>query len=303
MVIERRLLEYFATVAEHGSIGKAAETLQVTQPTLSQQIRKLESQTGVKLFVRSSTGVSLTDAGCVLLPLALSTIDSAQEFDRAAAAIRSGTSPSLKVGLVQNIPTAALSGLFGVMGRRVVGLRLETVVHTTPDNLTAVRTGQLDAAIVRGPVDSDSVLQSSLLAASSLGVLLSSDHPLAREPTIKASALTGQPLLYFPRSWAPFAFDAHAVQLAEFGVDLHGAQQSHSLPQTVSTVSAGLGVALVSAEWFPDVAGTKWRALADIDLRTTYLGVTRTAKRLPALLRTFHQSVVEVKERRLNLKD
>jgi DNA-binding transcriptional LysR family regulator len=291
VVVELRLLVYFVAVADHGSIRRAASALRITQPTLSHQVRKLEALTGVNLFERSAVGVTLTPAGARLLDPARRVVDAAAEFDRHAEVSRVPDSPVLRLGLVQNIPPNTLTAVFTGLRAHDPGIRIDTVVNSTPDNLTAVRTGQLDAVIARGPVRLDSSLRATELTRCQIGLLLSSEHRLAGGTTIEPNELVARELIYFPRSWAPEAFDRHAAQLAEHGIDLHAAQQSHSIPQTLSTVTAGIGVALVAADWFPDTAGTIWRPLGRPELTTTFAGVTRRSRRPPSVIRALHETL------------
>ncbi|WP_369028091.1 LysR family transcriptional regulator, partial [Nocardia farcinica] len=66
MDVDTRLLRYFAAVAEEGNLTRAAQRLYVSQPSLTKQIRRLEELLGVSLFVRSRTGMGLTEAGNAL---------------------------------------------------------------------------------------------------------------------------------------------------------------------------------------------------------------------------------------------
>jgi DNA-binding transcriptional LysR family regulator len=291
VVVELRLLVYFVAVADHRSIGRAANALGITQPTLSHQIRKLEALTGVDLFVRSTLGVTLTASGALLLEPARRVVDAAAEFDRHAEVSRATDSPVLRLGLVQNIPPNPLAAVFTGIRARNPGLRIDTVVNTTPDNLNAVRIGQLDAVIARGPLRLAPSLRVTELTRCQIGLLLSTDHRLASRTTIEPTELVARELIYYPRSWAPEAFERHAAELAEHGIDLHAAQQSHSIPQTLSTVMAGIGVALGAADWFPNTAGTIWRPLARPELTTTFAGVTRRGRRPSSVIRAFHETL------------
>src|SRR5258707_13774211 len=114
--MELRHLRYFVAIAEERSFMRAAERLWVAQPGLSTQIRRLESELGVKLFARHTRGVDLTDAGELFLERARTAL--------AAAAIPRSTGHDLEAGLVGSVPlglvtaaawpaTSALLGRFG----------------------------------------------------------------------------------------------------------------------------------------------------------------------------------------------
>ena len=104
----------------------------------------------------------------------------------------------LRLGLVHNIPSEALAAVYTGIRRRIPGLRIDIVVNTTPDNLTAVRSGQLDAVIVRGPFRLDPMLRATELTRGRIGLLLSNDHQLASRTTVDPADLVGLELIYFP---------------------------------------------------------------------------------------------------------
>src|SRR3712207_9039054 len=98
MAIELRLLRYFAVVAEERHVGKAAARLYISQPALSQQIRSLEEQVGLPLFVRHPRGVELTEAGEVLLAQAREVLGGSDRLESAVMQLRRGRGETLAVG-------------------------------------------------------------------------------------------------------------------------------------------------------------------------------------------------------------
>src|SRR5918998_4033317 len=94
-----RLLRAFVVLARELHFGRAAVALHVTQPALSQQIRRLEEQLGVALFARTRSSVELTDAGRAALPHARRAVDAAAAVTDVAAAFARGERGELRVGL------------------------------------------------------------------------------------------------------------------------------------------------------------------------------------------------------------
>ncbi|MEM9463767.1 MAG: LysR family transcriptional regulator [Actinomycetota bacterium] len=289
-MIDPRLLEYLATTAEAGSIGAAARRLHITQPTLSHQIRKLETLTGLTLFDRHHAGVSLTDDGVALLAAAQDVLRAHRHLDRVVADRRREHSQELSLGLVENVPASVLSSLLSGLRDRAPKLRVDTIAQSTPDNLTAVRTATLDAAIVRGPIALDRTIEATPIWLRPVGLLLRTDHPLAELDEIPVHRLRDEALITFPRRWAPEAFDHDAAVLAEHGIDLAAATSSHNVAQTTGFVGAGIGVSLVTDGWFSGAAELTWRPLGEVALTVSLHLVTRSAARLPRPLRSLHDA-------------
>src|SRR3954451_15630727 len=104
MAIELRLLRYFTVVAEELHVGHAAARLFISQPALSQQIRVLEEQVGLPLFVRHPRGVPLTEAGEALLREARGLLERSERLERTVADLRRGASESLRIAVPPGAP-------------------------------------------------------------------------------------------------------------------------------------------------------------------------------------------------------
>src|SRR3954469_13120734 len=110
MPIELRLLRYFAVVAEELHVGHAAARLYISQPALSQQIRALEEQVGLPLFVRHPRGVELTEAGTALLEEPRAVLGGSDRLEPAVEELRRGRTAGVRVGLPPGLPSALLPG-------------------------------------------------------------------------------------------------------------------------------------------------------------------------------------------------
>src|ERR687884_327358 len=108
MAIELRLLRYFAVVAEELHMGHAAARLYISQPALSQQIRALEDQVGLPLFVRHPRGMELTDMGEALLREARELLARSDRLERTVEELRRGVSGTLRVGVPPGAPATLL---------------------------------------------------------------------------------------------------------------------------------------------------------------------------------------------------
>ena len=182
--MELRHLRYFVAVAEELHFSRAAERLHVAQPAVSEQVRKLEQELGVRLFNRSRRNVSLTDAGAVLLPEARRVLRQAEAARRAVRTARDRPTSLLRIGYV---PTSLPASVPRALQRLTSGMsRLETRMDpgSAIELVEAVREGELDAAIVSLPAATAGLRVTPLGEQHALAVFRSG-HDLALKPEVR----------------------------------------------------------------------------------------------------------------------
>ncbi|WP_116947780.1 LysR family transcriptional regulator [Jiangella endophytica] len=231
--MELRQLAYFVAIADEGGFARAAEVLHVGQPAVSQQLRRLERELGVVLFDRTTRRVRLTAEGDRLLPEARAVLAAADRTRRLAAdlagagSLRLGTSPA---------PGRRLPTLLAALAAREPRLRVRLSTVKLADRLASVRSGVLDAALVR---DVDDAPGLELLALWDDPVLaaLPSGHPLTTGDTVRLRDLGGLPVrLADPRANPPF----HGLMTAAFraaGVDPPAGPPFTSLRETLADLA------------------------------------------------------------------
>src|SRR3984893_16958800 len=146
MDVDTRLLRYFAVVAAEGNLSRAAERLFVSQPALTKQIRQLESQLGVQLFIRSRAGMTLTSAGQALAntpPAVLAGWDQALRETKAAA---SSAARVLRIGFISSAANEATQQIIADFGRRRPGWRGEMRQAAWSDGTAALASGDTHVA-------------------------------------------------------------------------------------------------------------------------------------------------------------
>src|SRR3954452_11825340 len=283
MAIELRLLRYFAVVAEELHVGHAAARLYISQPALSQQIRALEDQVGLPLFVRHPRGMELTEAGEVLLEEARAVLGRAERLDTTVDELRRGRTANLRVGLPPGLPRALLPDLLTAVREKQPEAQIEIRGLTTPEQLVSLHDRSLDLGLVREPVEDESLARRTLLVEP-LGVSLPSGHPLAARPSLTLRELADELFVCFPRAWAPSLHDVLVDALDEQGIEARF-QESSELALTESMVAAGHGLTLSAPPWLEGVTGIVWRPLTDVDIEIRTAAAWRRDNRSP-LLRT-----------------
>jgi DNA-binding transcriptional LysR family regulator len=281
MAIELRLLRYFAVVAEERHVGNAAARLYISQPALSQQIRALEDQVGMPLFVRHPRGVTLTEAGEVLLEEARAVLGGSERLEATLEELRSGRTAGLRVGVPPGLPQTLLPGVLAAWREREPAARIELRELTTPEQIAALHEGSLDLGVVREPVDDDRLARRTLLIEP-LGVSLPAGHPLAARESLTLRELADELFVCFPRPWAPSLHDVLVGELREQGIDARF-QDSAQLATTIGMVAAGQGLTLSAPPWLDGVAGIVWRPLSDVRIEIRTAAAWRAANRSPLL--------------------
>ncbi|SFW78803.1 LysR family transcriptional regulator [Amycolatopsis australiensis] len=198
--MELRQLEYFVAVVDEGGFARAAETLHIVQSAISQQVKRLERELGLILFDRRPRQVELTGAGAAFLPHARSVLAAVTAARGAAADLAAGERRTLRVGTSEGLGRH-LEGILAVLAERHPEARVDLSAANTGDKLDAVRRGDLDAAFVRAPRDTDGLSVLPLWDAD-LVVALPASHPAAAESVVPLAVLADLPAALAPAGTA-----------------------------------------------------------------------------------------------------
>jgi DNA-binding transcriptional LysR family regulator len=146
-------LRYFLAAAEKGSFSAAADELLMAQPSLSDQIRRLEAELGVPLFTRAGRRLELTEAGRMLRPHAERTLAAAEEAAESVKEVRTLTGGTASFGTFGSAHHYLLGGLVQDFRRRYPDVRVRVVGQNSAEVADAVREGTLEAGLIALPVD------------------------------------------------------------------------------------------------------------------------------------------------------
>jgi LysR family hydrogen peroxide-inducible transcriptional activator len=192
--MELHQLRYFVAVAELGHFTRAAERCLVAQPSLSQQIGKLEKELGKPLFDRLGRVVRLTDAGRALYEQAVSILASVEEAKRHVSDGAGDQGGAVAVGAIPTVAPFLLPAVASAFQRRFAGSRVVIFEDLTAHVIENCLRGELDVGVLALPV-ADPRLQVEPLFEEELLLALPAGHALTRKRRVTVDDLTGQPFI------------------------------------------------------------------------------------------------------------
>lgn len=256
-------LRCFVAVATELHFGRAAASLNMTQPPLTRQIQLLEHEVGVELLERAGGTVRLTHAGSVFLREAEEILRRSQGALLAARrAIRAETG-TVTVGFIPAASFTLLPQLMGALRANLPDVHVMLREMQTTDQVEALGGGRIDLAIVR-PFPPRPFTESAVLVREPFVLAMPRHHPLSNEARLSIASLEGQPFIEFCPSESKHLYEVVAGRLRAEGVIPNAVQTLSHTHSILSLVDAGIGVALVPRSsmriGYPDVV---FRALED----------------------------------------
>jgi len=242
--VELRHLRYFVAVGETLHFGHAAERLRIAQPPLSQQIRRLEEELGVRLLYRTSRHVELTDAGRLFLIEARRTLVQADRAASIAMRADRGEVGRLTIGYMASAELSVSPTILPAFRKRHPGVFIVLQILPPREQFQGLRAGRLQAGFVRLPV-TDRTLSVVPVFREPLVAVLPESHALARPRTVSLRALRNETLVLFPREHAPGYYDFLMRTCRQSGLDPKLVHESEKLQTIVSLVAMGRGVSLM----------------------------------------------------------
>ena len=249
-----RQLRHFAAVAQTLHFGRAAEQLGMTQPPLSQSIMALEREIGAPLFVRTKRSVALTPLGEQWLAHVRRVLDEVNSLPELAKRLRDGTAGRLAISFVSTADYNILPTLVRRYASLFPDVEISLTEATSDVQIATLLEGKGHVGLVIPPPNA--------VFPESLSYL-----PLVTEPLIAAvpeswitdgrlafsagqlspAAVTGAPLILFPRQSAPAFHDLVTGYYTAHGGQARIVQEAIQMQTIISLVSAGMGIALVPA--------------------------------------------------------
>lgn len=264
--MELRQLQYALKVAEERSFSRAAEKLHIAQPSLSQQVLKLEQELGVKLFDRATTPLELTYAGERFAETAGRILDLAEQLRREMEDVADLKKGRLTIGSLPITGAHVLPVVLPVFQKRFPGIKVVLVEGTTSELEELTARGKTDFTLLTLPLQDTGLVYEPVLTEKILlavppghrlagGVTAKSGSPPQNLPRIRLSELRDEPFILLKRGQG---FRQIAVELCRnAGFEPHIAFESGNIETVQSLVAAGMGVSFVPEM----VARSGWTAV------------------------------------------
>jgi len=246
--MELRHLRYFIAVAEELHFTRAALRLNIAQPPLSQQIRALEEELGVQLFVRTRRSVALTDAGQALLGRARELLAATQALGPDLRRVARGEVGQLRIGFSSTLPlTNVLRDVVADWRRSHPDVALHLREMYSALQFEALRAGDLDVGLVRYNERAPDGLRLTLLRRDPLRLVVAAGHRFARRKSITIADCRDEPFIGFPGDAGTGTGPLLKRLAAQAGFEPRIAQEAREATTQISLVAAGLGIAVLPA--------------------------------------------------------
>lgn len=193
--MEFRVLEYFLAVTREGNISAAAKSLNLSQPSLSRQLKDLEEELGVTLFIRGNRRIELTEEGLVLRKRASEMIELAQLTENEISGIKNNVSGSLSIGAGESHSMHRITKVFYRLKQKYPDIRLNIVSGDTEDLKDRLDRGLLDFALIFTSFDRGAYHHLTLNEKEIFGVIMRRDDELAQKRSVSVRDLYGKPLI------------------------------------------------------------------------------------------------------------
>ena len=263
--MELRHLRYFIAVAEELNFSKAALKLYTAQPSLSQQIKDLEEDVGVRLLNRTKRKVELTEEGAVFLEQARLTLAQAEKAVAMARQVSQAKQQLLRIGFV---PVAEIKVFPYVLPNLRVQnpeLKIELLSLNNLEQMRAIKKGELDISFTRHNFQ-DNEIESKFVFREPLFFVLPKEHPLAKYEKIPVKALNGIDFV-IPAEEQSGTLHNIILDFAKAqGIEFNIVQKVDNILFSINSIGLGLGCTILPAYISPLTMGNTVIRPLDVEL-------------------------------------
>lgn len=282
--MELHQLRYACAVADTGSFSRAAESCHVAQPSLSQQILKLEQDLGARLFDRLGRSIRLTEAGRAFLPHARSVLAG---LDAARASVTEGGTEvrgSVSVGVIPTIAPYLMPAYAAGFTGRFPEARLRIIEETTPVLVEGLRDLSIDLAILALPLRHKD-LELFPLRTEIIYAALPNKHPRAGVESLSLKDLRGEPFVMLRDGHCFRDLSVAACNSARITPNI--AFESGQFTSVLAMVGAGVGISVVPEMAIDRAADCSYVRLTDARARRVIVLATLRGRSLTRVQKTF----------------
>ena len=246
--MELRHLRYFVAVAEELHFTRAALRLNIAQPPLSQQIRALEGELGVQLFLRTRRSVALTDAGHALLVRAREMLAAARSLPGELQRVARGEVGLLRIGFSSTLPlTKLLRDVVADHRRTHPDVALNLREMHSQQQFDGLLRGELDVGLVRYNESEPEGVRLVVLRRDPLRLVVPARHRFARRKSVAIAECRDEPFIGFPGDAGTGTGPLLKRLCAQAGFEPRIAQEAREATTQIGLVAAGLGIAVLPA--------------------------------------------------------
>ena len=244
--IDLRQFRYFLAVSEELNFGRAALRLHISQPPLSRQIRQLEDQLGVELFLRGKAGVTLTEAGAAFLPEVRRALVQAEKAIAVARAARGPAGGQFVVGYTTVFDRSVIPDVLDDLRQSFPTWQIVTRGKHSISLVRDIKNGIMDAAFIGLHTETQGLTEETI-HEEPLVVALSAKHPLARKRRLGFDDLRDEPMFWFERRLNPGFYDYCQAFFEEIDFKLNAIPEPPDHHIMLGLIAEGQGIALISA--------------------------------------------------------
>lgn len=248
--MELRHLKYFVMAAEEKNISRAAERLFVSQPAVSRQIKDLEDELGLPLFVRKPNGLSLTEAGATALAHAREIMRQANGMTEAMQALaKRRDCMTIKVGFLPTALPGFLTKAMRELHRKHTNLKVQIYDMPPPQQEQALRNGEIDLGLIGDPdasVRRDFHVET--IRRVDVAMIVPDDHPLAKRKSVELAEFADDIFVTLHEKQFPGRPAMMAEMFCKAGINPEVSLRARGLTELLALVGSGAGVAIAPAD-------------------------------------------------------
>jgi len=261
MAMDIQRIRYFLEVARQRNFSRAAQVCHVSQPSLSQQIKKLEEEVDGPLFLRNRTGITLSPLGESFLPYAqaiLASVASAEEF---LAETRSQARRTIRLGAIPTIAPYLVPSVFTAIRSQEPEINFELLEDRTEAIVEALMEGTIDFALLSPPTEVDAMCEHLTLLRDEFMLTLPATHRLAKSRRISPKELSAENIILLE--------DSHCLsrQTADYcstlGVTPNVSIRGSQIETLLRLVEGGFGLTFTPKLAVPAGSGLAFRSITE----------------------------------------